>query len=256
MRWWRRSTVRVSPFTSSSCVGRHEEGHHRAGGAGGRLDHVGHVVLVGGLVEVLEPLARVLGVLREVVVPSVGDALELVEPPREEELHVGRCPTSSATARRRRAGAAGAGRTGMPCSMYQSWRCWHQYSYQLLALGGRHEVLHLHLLELTGAEHEVARRDLVAERLAHLRDAEGRLLARRLEHVLEVEEHALGRLRPQVHLVPGALHRPGVGLEHEVELARLGEAVLACRSSGRSSGRRACRAGSAPCSSCSRRAGR
>ena len=45
-------------------VGRHEEGHHRAGGAGGRLDHVGHVALVGGLVEVLELLARVLGVLR------------------------------------------------------------------------------------------------------------------------------------------------------------------------------------------------
>ena len=29
-------------------------------------------------------------VLREVVVASVGDALELVPPPREEELHVGR----------------------------------------------------------------------------------------------------------------------------------------------------------------------
>ena len=42
---------------------------------------------------------------------------------------------------------------------------------------------------------------------------------------------------------------PGVGLEHQVELACLGEAVLASRSSGRCRGRRACRAGSAPCSS-------
>ena len=114
----------------------------------------------------------------------------------------------------------------MPWSMYQAWRCWHQYSYQLLALVRRHEVLHLHLLELTGAEHEVAGRDLVAERLADLGDAEGRLLPRGLEHVLEVEEHALRRLGPQVHLVPGALHRAGVGLEHEVELPSLGEGAV------------------------------
>ena len=67
-----------------------QERHHRAGGAGRRLDHVGHVALVGGLVEVVELLARELGVLRQVVVGAVGDALELVPAPREEELHVGR----------------------------------------------------------------------------------------------------------------------------------------------------------------------
>ena len=44
-------------------VGGQQEGHHGPGGAGGRLDHVGHVALVGGLVEVLELLARVRGVL-------------------------------------------------------------------------------------------------------------------------------------------------------------------------------------------------
>ena len=96
----------------------------------------------------------------------------------------------------------------------------------LLGLGRRHEELHLHLLELAGAEHEVARRDLVAERLADLGDAERRLLAAGLQHVGEVDEHALRRLGPQVDVVAGALDRPGVGLEHEVELAGLGEGVL------------------------------
>ena len=37
------------------------------------------------------------------------------------------------------------------------------------------EVLHLHLLELTGAEDEVPRGDLIPERLAHLGDPEGDL---------------------------------------------------------------------------------
>src|SRR4029079_3008080 len=68
----------------------------------------------------------------------------------------------------------------------------------LLRLVGRHEELHLHLLELERAEDEVAGGDLVTERLADLRDAERRLATRELEHVLEVEEDALGRLRTQV----------------------------------------------------------
>ena len=40
-------------------VGREQERHHRAGGAGGRLDDVRHVALVGRLVEVVELLAGV-----------------------------------------------------------------------------------------------------------------------------------------------------------------------------------------------------
>ena len=97
----------------------------------------------------------------------------------------------------------------------------------LLALGRRHEVLHLHLLELAGAEDEVLRRDLVAERLAHLGDAEGGLLPRRVEDVGEVEEHALGRLGPQVGHVALVLHRAGVRLEHQVEGPGLGQVVRA-----------------------------
>ena len=110
--------------------------------------------------------------------------------------------------------------------MYQRKRSWHQYSYQLRAVFGRHEELHLHLLELARAEDEVAGRDLVAERLADLRDAERRLLARRRLHVGEVDEDALRGLRAQVRDRRVVLHRADEGLEHQVELARLGEGVL------------------------------
>src|SRR5439155_420971 len=96
----------------------------------------------------------------------------------------------------------------------------------LRPLVGRHEVLQLHLLELARAEHEVAWRDLVAERLADLRDPERRLLARRRQHVREVGEDALRGLGSEVRDRALRLDRAGMGLEHEVELARLGERVL------------------------------
>ena len=115
----------------------------------------------------------------------------------------------------------------MPRSSYQSQRSSFQYSYQLRRLGGRDEELHLHLLELARAEDEVAGRDLVAERLADLRDAERRLLAAELQDVLEVDEDALRRLRAQVGDRRGLLHRADDRLEHEVEVARLGELVAA-----------------------------
>ena len=90
-------------------------------------------------------------------------------------------------------------------------------------VGGRHEILELHLLELAQAKDGVARRDLVAKRLADLRDAKGRAHPRRVEDVGEVDEDPLGGLRPQVDLRARVLHRPGEGLEHQVELPRLGE---------------------------------
>ena len=101
------------------------------------------------------------------------------------------------------------------------------------AVGRRDEELHLHLLELAGPEDPVLRRDLVAERLADLGDAERRLLARRLQHVGEVDEHALRGLRTQVGDGRRLLDRSGVRLEHQVELAGLGErAVLAAARTG------------------------
>ena len=117
----------------------------------------------------------------------------------------------------------------MPSSVYQRSRSSIQSRYQLLGVGRRDEELHLHLLELAGAEDEVAGRDLVAEGLADLGDPERRLLAGEAEHVLEVDEDALRRLRPQVDLRALAGDRADVGLEHQVELARLGELAAALR---------------------------
>jgi hypothetical protein len=88
---------------------------------------------------------------------------------------------------------------------------------------GLDEELHLHLLELARAEDEVAGRDLVAERLADLRDAERHLLTRALLHVQEVHEDPLRRFRAQVDDGSPILDRPHERLEHQVELARLGE---------------------------------
>ncbi len=94
-------------------------------------------------------------------------------------------------------------------------------------LGGRHEELHLHLLELAHAEDEVAGSDLVAEGLADLGDPERRLLPGELQDVLEVDEDALGGLGAQVGHGALVLHRAQVRLEHQVELARLGEVAAA-----------------------------
>ena len=91
---------------------------------------------------------------------------------------------------------------------------------------GLDEVLHLHLLELARAEDEVARGDLVAERLADLADAERRLLAGRAHDVGEVHEDALRGLGAQVVQAGLVLDRAEVGLEHHVEVARLGPRAL------------------------------
>ena len=101
-------------------------------------------------------------------------------------------------------------------------------------LGGRRldEELHLHLLELAGAEDEVARGDLVAKALADLPDTERRLLARGRHHVGEVDEDALRGLGTQIVQPLLGLDRSEVGLEHHVELARLGPLARARRSPG------------------------
>ncbi len=85
------------------------------------------------------------------------------------------------------------------------------------------EKLDLHLLELARAEGEVARSDLVAKALAHLGDAERHAYARAIEHVLEIDEDALRGFRTQEGRILFAPQRPDRRLEHQVELARLGE---------------------------------
>jgi len=58
-------------------VGVDQERERRAVGARGRLDHVRHIALAGRLIEVLELLARELGMAGQVEVAAVGDSLEL-----------------------------------------------------------------------------------------------------------------------------------------------------------------------------------
>ncbi len=98
-----------------------------------------------------------------------------------------------------------------------------------IELGGRllgsAEILHLHLFELPGAKHELARSDLIAKALPDLGDTEGELETMAPSDVVEVDEDALGRFRPEVDEVRLVFDRAHVGSEHEVEGARLGEAI-------------------------------
>ena len=165
--------------------------------------------------------------LLEVVVGALGDAFELVESPREQVLDVGR---AGGVVRQ----LVGAVRTqlemvpGDAVADVPIEALGAPVLEPARALGGRHEELHLHLLELAGPEDPVLRGDLVAEHLADLGDPERRALARGLQHVGEVQEHALSRLGAQIGDRAGVLDRSGVGLEHQVELASLREcSVLA-----------------------------
>ena len=69
-------------------------------------------------------------------------------------------------------------------------------------------------------------RDLVAEALADLRDPERRLLAGELQVVLEVQEDPLGGLGAQVDGRALLLDRADRRLEHQVEVARLGQVAV------------------------------
>ena len=115
---------------------------------------------------------------------------------------------------------------GSRSGRYQATPLVDPVAVPLVRLVRRDEELHLHLLELERAEDEVARRDLVAERLADLRDPERRLAARELGDVLEVDEDPLRRLGAEVDALPRLLDGPDARLEHEVELARLGEVAV------------------------------
>ena len=124
-------------------------------GAGRGLDHVRHVALAGARVDVVELLARELGVLGEVEVAAVGDPLELGPAHREQVLDVG----GGAGVVRQLVGAVRAqlqvvgpdAEVGVPAHPLL-----HPALVPLGGVGRRHEELDLHLLELARAEDEVA----------------------------------------------------------------------------------------------------
>ena len=87
------------------------------------------------------------------------------------------------------------------------------------------EELDLHLLEFTRAEGEIPRRDFVAKTLADLRDAEGNFYPRAVQDVFEIDENPLGGFGTEECLAAFIANRAGMGFEHQIELARLGNSA-------------------------------
>src|SRR5690606_1470719 len=215
-----------------------QQRQHAAVEPGGGLDHVRQVPLALALsvrpdlatlvVEVVEPLPAVLLVLAQVIVRAVRDAFQFAEARRGDREAVVDVARARAVARVVRelvalvlAQAEVLAREPDPLPPRQALLAPELVPRARVV--GMAEELDLHLLELAAAEREVARRHLVAERLAGLRDAERDPDARRVDDVAEVREDALRGLRAQPDLVLLVEHRAGVGVEHQVELARLGE---------------------------------
>ena len=94
------------------------------------------------------------------------------------------------------------------------------------------EELKLHLLKLADAEDEVAGSYFVAERLAYLADAERQLAAGRALNSGEVYEYTLRGLGTEINLARRVLGYALMGLEHQVELADIGEIRLAAAGAG------------------------
>src|SRR4029077_10113608 len=195
------------------------------------LDDIRHEPLVRRVVEVLELLPRIFGVALEVVIGPVVEALDLAPPERVAELDVERLRRVERTLL--------GGVLAEPEQLVVPREIAVPLAPRLLPLlvdprrvFGPNEVLHLHLLALTRPEDELAGRDLVAERLPDLRDAERQLPAHRLLHVVEIHEDALRRLRPQPGDRRVVLDRADEGLEHEIELPRRAELLLAAVRAG------------------------
>ena len=85
------------------------------------------------------------------------------------------------------------------------------------------EPFQLHLLELTAAENEIPRRHLIAERLADLRNPERHFHAGAINHIFEIQENTGAGFGAQIDFVFFSSRRARVGMEHHVELARLGQ---------------------------------
>jgi hypothetical protein len=207
-------------------VGVRQEDEDRPVDPHRRLDHEGAEALPRPGVDVLEALAGVLLVARQVEVGAVVDALQLLPPEGELVLDVDGL-----------LGVVGefVGAVLVEPEALGSDPQRPVPRHPLLAPvleplvvgAGLHEELHLGLFELPGPEDEVPGRDLVAEGLADLGDAEGHLLPRGGLHVQEVDVRPLRRLGAQVDGGRVLLDRPHEGLEHEVEESRLPEfAVL------------------------------
>src|SRR6185436_9537062 len=153
--------------------------HYERGaiGAGRRLDDVREKPLVRLGIEVLELLARVLLMVRQIEVGPVVDPLELV--PAERELVLDVVGVLGVMRELVFAMLMPAQLLGPDAERLDPFHPLRAPELEPLVLAARlDEELHLHLLEFTGAENEIAGGNFVAERFAHLRDPERNLLAR------------------------------------------------------------------------------
>ena len=199
-----------------------EEGQRHTVSAKGRLNDIRDVVLIGLLIKIGHILAGMILMLLEIVIRAVGNAPQLAPAEREQELNV-----------RRGLGVEGKLLLLMVAQTQIFLR--HAEGQQpvfaeILPIiepveirAGLAEEFTFHLLELTGTEREVAGRDLVSEALAYLADAEGQLLARGALHILEVNKNSLGCLGTQINFILRILRHTLEGLEHQIELADIGE---------------------------------
>ena len=83
------------------------------------------------------------------------------------------------------------------------------------------EELDLHLFEFATTERVIARIDLVAKCLPDLGDSKWKLESRAVKDVAVVDEDSLRSFRAQERSVLLVANGPDVGLEHQIELARL-----------------------------------
>jgi len=185
---------------------------------------VGNVFFLRLIVEVFHALTGNFLVLAEVEVAAGGNTFELLHAERERKHHIHARAgvvrqfflpvfVHAELARRQADGL-------VPFQAFGDPR------FVPVGVGaGLDEELQFHLLEFPAAEGEVARVDFVAERFADLGDAKRNLLAGNAQDILELNKNHLGGFGTEVDLVGVILYRPGMGLEHEIELPGLGVVV-------------------------------
>ena len=183
------------------------------------LDDIRGIALIGLRIEVLDALARVFLMLREVEVRTRVDTLHLLEAERHLELDIG----------------SGIGivsqlvvvvETVVLCTEAQSLVPLHTgllpFREPLQLRARLYEELHLHLLELPHTEDELTGHNLITESLTDLGNTERNLHTTSLLHVQVVHEDTLSRLRTQIDLHRSIGAGTHLGREHQVKLTHIG----------------------------------
>ena len=224
-----RAPVVIGAFISHLLlfVGVAEHHEELASEAGARLDDEGNVARVPVvLVDILEVFTREFLVASKVEVRPVVDALKLLEAHWELVFDVvGVLGVMGELIRT----------VAMPAQLVHAYAKFCVVCPALLSpvievffvIARLHEILHFHLLEFAGAEDEVLGDNLVSESFADLCDAEWNLHTVGLDDVLVVDIDALGCFGAEVDKAGAVVHGADICLEHEIELAGIGQFAAA-----------------------------